>query len=75
MNTFLFPTFQKHPEECCEMEVAENHIDVAPDRNYGLVFRMFSRASDKGLKVRKRISKHIETALGYYLYKCCKNPG
>ena len=75
MNTFLFPTFQKHPEECCEMEVAENHIDVAPDWNYGLIVRMFSRTSDKCLKVRKRIREHIETALGYYLYKCCKNPG
>lgn len=65
MNTFLFPTFQKHPEECCEMEVAENHIDVAPDRNYSLVVRMFSRTSDKGLKVSKGISKQNETALGY----------
>lgn len=60
---FLFLTFQKHPEECCEMEVAENHVDIAPDWNYGLIVRMFSRASDKGLKKRKRIIKEIKTVL------------
>ena len=75
-HLFLFLTFQKHPEECCEMEVAENHVDIAPDWNYGLVIRMLSRASDKGLKVRKRIIKVKEIRPFYskYLYKCCKNP-
>ena len=62
-HLFLFPTFQKHPEECCEMEIAENHVDIAPDWNYGLVIRMLSRASDKGLKVRKRIIKEIKMVI------------
>ena len=37
------------------MEVAENHVNIAPDRDDGLVIRMFSRASDKSLKARKSI--------------------
>ena len=56
------------------MEVAENHVDIAPDRDDGLVIRMFSRASDKSLKVRERISKEIENAGNYNLYKCGQNP-
>ena len=57
------------------MEVAENHVYIAPDRNDGLVIRMFGRASDKSLKVRKRISKEIETAgNNNNLNKCGKNP-
>ena len=56
------------------MEVAEYHVDIAPDRDDGLVIRMLSRASDKSLKARKRISKEIENAGNNNLYKCGQNP-
>ena len=74
MENFI-PTFEKHPEERCEMEISEKDVAVTPDPDnlLGLLSDVFY-PQNKWLKIGDEI-KHVSFLLSLDLNESDKYPG